>query len=105
MTARPSRSHRRLWARGAAACLALGLSAGASGCSEKRAPEAELSRAQLLDPESCRGCHEDYYTEWAASMHAYASRDPVFLAMNRRGIEETSGALGNFCVKCHAPMA
>lgn len=38
-------------------------------------------------------------------MHAYASRDPVFLAMNRRGNEETNGALGNFCLKCHAPMA
>jgi hypothetical protein len=38
-------------------------------------------------------------------MHAYASRDPVFLAMNRRGQEETDGELGDFCVNCHAPMA
>lgn len=38
-------------------------------------------------------------------MHAYASRDPVFLAMNQRGQEETDGALGDFCVNCHAPMA
>jgi hypothetical protein len=38
-------------------------------------------------------------------MHAYASRDPVFVAMNRRGQRETKGALGDFCVKCHAPMA
>lgn len=38
-------------------------------------------------------------------MHAYASDDPVFLAMNRRGQRETNGALGNFCVKCHAPQA
>jgi hypothetical protein len=38
-------------------------------------------------------------------MHAYASRDPVFIAMNKRGQRETNGELGDFCVDCHAPMA
>jgi hypothetical protein len=38
-------------------------------------------------------------------MHAYASDDPVFLAMNARGQRETGGALGDFCVRCHAPLA
>lgn len=38
-------------------------------------------------------------------MHAYASYDPVFLAMNRRAQEETAGVLGDFCVRCHAPVA
>ena len=38
-------------------------------------------------------------------MHAYAAEDPVFLAMNARGQRETNGALGDFCVKCHAPLA
>src|SRR5258708_23827270 len=38
-------------------------------------------------------------------MHAYAAEDPVFLAMNKRGQRETNGALGDFCVKCHAPVA
>ena len=38
-------------------------------------------------------------------MHAYASDDPIFLAMNRRAQRETNGALGPFCVRCHAPMA
>jgi hypothetical protein len=86
-----------------ALCLA---GVGLSACgSQKPAPNTDYTREQLLDPGSCRGCHEDYYDEWAASMHAYASRDPVFVAMNRRGNEETNGALGNFCVKCHAPMA
>lgn len=63
------------------------------------------SRAELLDPTTCQECHAKHYDEWAGSMHAYASRDPVFLAMNRRGQEETGGALGSFCVNCHAPMA
>jgi hypothetical protein len=38
-------------------------------------------------------------------MHAYAADDPVFRAMNKRGQRETNGQLGDFCVKCHAPMA
>jgi hypothetical protein len=64
-----------------------------------------LTRAQLLDPETCKGCHPDHYREWSSSMHAYAAQDPVFLAMNKRGQRETHGELGDFCIKCHAPMA
>lgn len=64
-----------------------------------------LNQEQLMDPTSCKGCHTSHYNEWAASMHAYASKDPVFLAMNRRGQRETNGELGSFCVQCHAPMA
>lgn len=36
-------------------------------------------------------------------MHAYAADDPLFLAMNARAQREAQ--LGDFCVKCHAPMA
>ena len=68
-------------------------------------PPPTLSREQLLDPETCRTCHADHVREWAGSMHAYAADDPVFLAMNARGQRETDGALGDFCVRCHAPMA
>jgi hypothetical protein len=46
-----------------------------------------------------------HYREWSGSMHAYASDDPVFVAMNARGQRETGGKLGDFCFKCHAPMA
>ena len=38
-------------------------------------------------------------------MHAYAGVDPVFLALNKRMQRETNGALGTFCVQCHAPLA
>jgi Cytochrome c554 and c-prime len=106
MTAPSLRSPRRNSSEHVRACIAFFIaSACVSGCGEKPAPPVEFTRDQLLDPEACRGCHLDYYDEWSASMHAYASRDPVFLAMNRRGSEETGGLLGDFCVKCHAPMA
>ncbi|WP_394830795.1 cytochrome c family protein [Pendulispora rubella] len=64
-----------------------------------------LDRAALLDPASCKQCHVNHYDQWSGSMHAYASDDPVFRAMNARGQRETNGQLGDFCVKCHAPMA
>src|SRR5688500_7999428 len=40
---------------------------------------------QLKDPDTCKTCHEKHYREWSGSMHAYASDDPLFLAMNERG--------------------
>jgi len=64
-----------------------------------------LTRDELMDPTTCTKCHADHYTQWAGSMHAYAADDPVFLAMNARGQKATAGALGSFCVTCHAPMA
>jgi hypothetical protein len=64
-----------------------------------------IKGAELRDPAVCKDCHPQQYAEWSGSMHAYASDDPVFTAMNKRGQRETGGALGDFCVKCHAPMA
>jgi hypothetical protein len=94
-----SGARRRVLVRGVLALLA-------TACSnDDTASVTRLTRAQLLDPESCQGCHTTHYREWASSMHAGASRDPVFLAMNRRGQRETNGELGTFCVNCHAPMA
>lgn len=64
-----------------------------------------LTREELYDPASCGECHQEHLDQWRSSMHAYAADDPVFLAMNRRGQEETNGELGSFCVNCHAPLA
>lgn len=38
-------------------------------------------------------------------MHAYAAEDPLFRTLNAIGQRETNGALGDFCVQCHAPLA
>jgi hypothetical protein len=64
-----------------------------------------LTREQLMDPMQCKSCHPKHYREWQSSMHAYAAQDPVFVAMNQRGQRETKGELGDFCVRCHAPLA
>jgi hypothetical protein len=67
--------------------------------------DAKMTAEQLQDPNTCNDCHGTHYTQWSGSMHAYASDDPVFVAMNKRGQRETQGQLGLFCVNCHAPMA
>ncbi len=64
-----------------------------------------LSVEKLKDPSSCGSCHSKHFQQWSGSMHAYASDDPVFIAMNKRGQRDTNGALGTFCLNCHAPMA
>jgi len=75
------------------------------GCADAPAETARASRETLMDPATCRSCHEDHFAEWAQSMHAYASKDPLFVAQNRQGQQDTNGALGDFCIRCHAPMA
>ncbi len=89
----------------------LGASAGGAilplGCSStgSDAPRPTFTAEQLRDPTQCKSCHATHYADWSRSMHAYASEDPVFLAMNARGQRETGGKLGTFCVQCHAPVA
>jgi hypothetical protein len=79
------------------------------GCGDERSEvpptPAKLSLAEQQDPRACASCHPDHYAEWSGSMHAYAGVDPVFLALNKRMQRETNGALGSFCVQCHAPLA
>ncbi len=56
-----------------------------------------------MDPATCGSCHQEHYTEWSGSMHAYASEDPLFVALNQRAQDEAQ--VGTLCVNCHAPMA
>ena len=93
---------RSVAAWGSIALLA-GAAAVASCSPEKAGPT--LKGEDLLDPNKCLPCHAQQVKEWSGSMHAYAGEDPVFLAMNKRMQRETNGAAGDFCVKCHAPMA
>jgi hypothetical protein len=86
------------------ALLILASTAGVA-CADGGSESSKASPDQLLDPDACRSCHQQHYAEWAQSMHAYAAKDPVFLAQNRQAQQETSGALGDFCIRCHAPMA
>lgn len=85
------------------AWVAVGAALTAGGCGSG-GPQL-LTQDELLDPETCRSCHPDQYAQWASSMHAYSADDPVFRAMNQRAQGDPSGAPGDLCVKCHAPVA
>jgi hypothetical protein len=71
------------------------------------APEREplAERKDMLTPSFCNPCHHDHYTEWQASMHAYAADDPVFRALNAKMQAESPPGEQAFCLRCHAPMA
>jgi hypothetical protein len=103
-----ARAMKRVWFKGAlfgVACLGL-----TPGCGHDDGatvpPDAgpDALASDLLDPHVCGSCHQDHFNQWSGSMHAYASQDPVFLAMNKR-MQRENPSLGTFCVKCHAPMA
>ncbi len=97
------------WVTGALlVAVALGFAPGCGNSNvSATAPDASVLQADataLFDPAVCKECHANHYKDWSASMHAYASQDPVFLAMNKR-MQRENPTLGTFCVKCHAPMA
>jgi hypothetical protein len=77
---------------------------GAAACGGSSAP-AHLPASALMDSGTCQTCHPAQYQQWAGSMHAYATDDPVFRAMNARAQRESNNTLGTFCVNCHAPVA
>src|SRR5437867_13315611 len=64
-------------------------------------PASPMTLAERMDPAACAGCHPEEYRTWSRSMHAVASDDPIFVAMNARAQRESRGALGSFCIRCH----
>lgn len=53
---------------------------------------------------TCRTCHPNHYREWSVSPHAYAQISPVFNAMQATITKQTSGANGDFCIRCHTQV-
>ncbi len=83
--------------------LALAVGLGVACSSTDASAPSTLSVEQLMDPATCAECHSKQYAEWSGSMHAYASKDPLFVALNQRA--QDAGKVGSLCVTCHAPMA
>ncbi len=50
---------------------------------------------------TCKVCHENHYKEWSVSQHAYAQLSPIYMAMQNKINELTSGTNGDFCIRCH----
>ena len=74
--------------------------------SDKIDPHGEIySRDAFPSARQCKSCHEQIYDEWASSSHAYASVSPMFHAFEDKINSLTSGTIGYFCLRCHAPVA
>ncbi len=54
---------------------------------------------------TCAQCHPDHYREWSVSAHAYGMMSPVFNAMHMFTTEQLAGTQGDFCLRCHSPVA
>ncbi len=125
-------SWRRLALAGLGASAALGVSQGVSAeClfeSKGTPPLAVDPASTFKEPEFvCRRCHEEggdqatpsfrAYTTWAGTMMANALRDPLFLAalavaeqdqqapVECQNPAEPPVGLGQWCVRCHSPVA
>jgi hypothetical protein len=69
-------------------------------------PHLEIySRTPFPSAKDCAACHEQIYEEWASSSHAYASISPMFHVFEEKINKLTSGTIGYFCLRCHAPVA
>lgn len=53
---------------------------------------------------TCKTCHETHYKQWAVSQHSYAQLSPVYMAMQNRVNQLTSGTNGDFCIRCHTQV-
>ncbi|MEE2756899.1 MAG: multiheme c-type cytochrome [Myxococcota bacterium] len=73
-------------------------------------PELLTTRSEkplvFADPDKdCAGCHPQHVAEWRISNHAYAAKDPVFIAMTKVAQRQTRGKVDQFCTNCHMPVA
>ena len=69
-------------------------------------PHLEIySRTPFPSAADCATCHEQIYDEWATSSHAYAAISPMFHKFESKINKLTSGTIGYFCLRCHAPVA
>jgi hypothetical protein len=67
----------------------------------------------------CKACHPRQFEEWRTSPHAYSGISPTFYSLvaagqnsfgagtlvNQMAGISQAGAVGNFCLPCHAPVA
>lgn len=53
---------------------------------------------------TCAKCHPRVYEEWRGSAHAYAGISPMFHKFEMAVAQLSSGTIGTFCLRCHAPV-
>ncbi|MHB9150381.1 MAG: multiheme c-type cytochrome [Thermoleophilia bacterium] len=88
---------RRVFLPPVAALAAVALLSGTAAAQQRLSPDFQ-------PPQVCGSCHETLYAQFQGSMHSQAAVDPLYLYEVRLGDEQTDGAVGTFCLKCHSPI-
>ncbi len=69
-------------------------------------PHYELSR--FISAETCGGCHDEIYSQWKTSMHAYSHSDSLYREVALRDLKVLTDKdelkEAELCVKCHTPV-
>ena len=64
-------------------------------------PHKEVfSKGDFPSASKCGSCHQQVFSEWSSSSHAYAGISPMFHKFEQ-AINNIAPTLGNFCVRCH----
>ena len=97
--------------RGAIALAALAFLAVSPASAEdnalKLATDVEDPHSAVYSEEAyptasqCQPCHQQIYSEWSSSNHAYASISPMFHKFEQKITDLSQGTIGSFCVRCH----
>lgn len=51
----------------------------------------------------CAGCHQQIYSEWSSSSHAYSAISPMFHKFEQK-INDLAPTISHFCVRCHVSV-
>jgi hypothetical protein len=63
-----------------------------------------LSLVDFRSATFCATCHPDHYDEWSTSLHAYATKDPVWRALVTARHGYSDGERDLFCTQCHSSI-
>ncbi|MFQ5489606.1 MAG: cytochrome c family protein [Phycisphaerae bacterium] len=64
-----------------------------------------LSPANFRSSATCGACHPNHFAQWQTSMHAYATKDPVWRALVAIRQTDFEGQRDQFCIQCHSAIA
>jgi len=67
--------------------------------------EPTLSPSNFRSSALCGDCHPNHYAQWRTSMHAYATKDPVWRALVAIRQTDFNGERDQFCIQCHSAIA
>ncbi len=63
-----------------------------------------VASSDFTEPDECKMCHPDIYSQWKGSMHSNSWNDPIYRALMEIASKETDGMTDRLCLGCHTPV-